>query len=78
MLARDREVAAHLALLLNTVQGNMRDLSSFADAAFDIVWHAYSINFIPDPLPAFRKAVRVLRPGGFYRTEFHTPFFWHG
>jgi SAM-dependent methyltransferase len=76
MLARDRQSVQRLGLNLQIEQGDMRDLSRFSDAAFDIVWHAYSINFIPDPLPVFREAARVLRPGGFYRTEFHNPFFF--
>jgi SAM-dependent methyltransferase len=74
MLARDRQSAAQLGLDIRIEQGDMRDLSRFASATFDIVWHAYSINFIPDPIPAFCEAVRVLRPGGFYRCEFHNPF----
>ncbi|MBE0696730.1 MAG: class I SAM-dependent methyltransferase, partial [Anaerolineaceae bacterium] len=75
MLARDQQAAARLGLAIETIQGDMRDLSHFSDDSYDIVWHAYSINFVPDPLPVFREAARVLRPGGFYRTEFHNPFF---
>jgi SAM-dependent methyltransferase len=76
MLARDRESAAKLGLAMRIMQGDMRDLSPFPNASFDIVWHAYSINFVPDPLPVFQEAARVLRPGGFYRVEFHNPFFF--
>jgi SAM-dependent methyltransferase len=75
MLARDREVAAHYGAPIGIHQGDMRDLSRFADSSFDVVWHAYSINFIPDPRPVFREVARVLRPGGMYRIEFHNPFF---
>ena len=75
MLARDREAAARSNLTMQILQGDMRDLSRFPAATFDIVWHAFSINFIPDPLPAFAEAARDLRPGGYYRIEFHNPFF---
>jgi 2-polyprenyl-3-methyl-5-hydroxy-6-metoxy-1,4-benzoquinol methylase len=47
-LERDREAAAHYGFSVETIQGDMRDLSHFADGAFDVVWHPYSINFVPD------------------------------
>ena len=40
---------------IETVQGDMRDLSCLQEAAFDIVWHPYSINFIPDVQVVFRQ-----------------------
>jgi SAM-dependent methyltransferase len=73
-LARDRETAAHYGLEITTVQGDMRDLSCFEDDAFDVVWHAYSINFVPDALPVLREVARVLRTDGLYRVQFHNPF----
>ncbi len=38
-LARDREVAKREGLTLRTVRGDMRDLSAFADASFDLIVH---------------------------------------
>ena len=73
-LKRDRETAAHYGLEVRTVQGDMRDLSAFDDGAFDLVHHAYSINFVPDPMPVFREVVRVLRPGGLYMLRCANPF----
>lgn len=73
MLERDREAAARLQTRVDIQQGDMRDLSCFSDPRFDIVWHAYSINFIPDPRPVFKEVARVLRPGGLYRIEFQNP-----
>lgn len=73
-LDRDRQAAAHYGLTITTVQGDMRDLSAFADRAFDLVWHAYSINFVPDPHPVFAEVARVLRPGGLYRVMTANPF----
>jgi len=57
------------------VQGDMRDLSSFPDAAFDIVWHPYSINFVPDVRVVFRQVAHVLRQGGLYYLHCANPFF---
>jgi len=76
-LARDAEAARHYGLTPNMLQGDMRDLSPFADASFDLVWQAHSINFIPDPLRVFDGVARVLRPGGRYRLEYTNPFL-HG
>lgn len=73
-LARDREAAAHYGLSIRTVQGDMRNLSLFDDDAFDIVWQAYSINFVPDLRPVLSEVTRVLRPGGIFRIEFMNPF----
>lgn len=55
----------------------MRDLSRFADASFDIVWRAHSINFVPDVRLVFTEVSRVLDIGGLYRLEFTNPFI-HG
>lgn len=73
-LARDQQAADHYGYRLRTEQGDMRDLSRFAEHEFDGVWHAHSINFIPDPLVVFAEVARVLRPGGFYLLSFHNPF----
>ncbi len=73
-LERDRQAAAHYQLPIRIVQGDMRDLSAFDDEAFDLVWHAFSINFVPESRPVLDEVRRVLRPGGLYRIQFHNPF----
>ena len=73
-LQRDQATAAHYRVQVQAVQGDMRDLSRFGPARFDIVWQAYSINFVPGPLPVFREVARVLRAGGLYRLMCHNPF----
>ncbi|MBZ0301941.1 MAG: class I SAM-dependent methyltransferase [Anaerolineae bacterium] len=73
-LERDRQALEHYGLQARLVQGDMRDLSQFGRAAFDVIWHAYSINFVPDSRPVFDQVARVLRPGGLYRIEWHNPF----
>ncbi len=73
-LEKDRLVARHYGLDLTTIQGDMRDLSVFAEDAFDVVWHAYSITFIPDARPVFAEVARVIRPGGIYRIQWGNPF----
>ena len=73
-LERDREAAAHYGLTVSTVQGDMRDLSRFDAGAFDVVWHAHSITFIPDVRAVFGEVARVLRPGGLYQVDCPNPF----
>ena len=66
-LDRDREALAHHGLQARLVAGDMRDLSAFEDDAFDLVWHAHALSFVPDPRPVFDEVARVLRPEGRYR-----------
>lgn len=73
-LAKDRLVAAHYGYTFDIQQGDMRDLSRFSDASFDIVWQPYSINFVPDTRPVFAGAARVAEPGGWYVVQWHNPF----
>jgi len=74
-LERDQAVAAHYQVAITTRQGDMRDLSGFAPAVFDLVWHPYSLSFVPDVGVVFREVARVLRPGGLYYLQCANPFF---
>jgi SAM-dependent methyltransferase len=62
-LAKSRDVKVRLR------QGDMRDLSAFADGSFDIVWHSHSIVFVPDAARVIGEVGRVLAPGGVYRAS---------
>jgi len=73
-LAADQQAAGHYGLSPKLVHGDMRDLTCFRDGSFDLVWHAHSLGFIPDPRPVFREVARVLRPGGLYRLSCNNPF----
>ena len=84
-LERDREAARHYGLQPRLEQGDMRDLGRFTDHAFDLVYHAHSLNFIPDRGRVFDEVRRVLRRGGQYRLSYTNPFVhgmldaaWHG
>ncbi len=72
-LGRDREVAARDGLAIRTVLGDMRDLSAFGDACFDVVFHPVSNVFCPEITPVWRAAFRVLRPGGLLLAGFMNP-----
>jgi SAM-dependent methyltransferase len=73
-LEKDRIVATHYGYDLDIQQGDMRDLSRFSDASFDIVYQPYSINFVSDVRPVFAEAARVVVPGGIYVVQWHNPF----
>ena len=72
-LARDREVAERESLALRLEHGDMRDLSRFADASFDCVFHPISNLYVPDVAPVWRECHRVLRPGGRLLASFYNP-----
>jgi SAM-dependent methyltransferase len=74
-LSRDRGAAAKLGLEIRTAEGDMRDLSTFDAASFDIVSQPYSLNFVPDCRAVFRQVARVVRPGGLYCVDVATPYF---
>src|SRR5262245_23876261 len=73
-LQRDRQAAAHYHVNIQTLQGDMRDLSQLPAQGFDLVWQPYSLNFVPEVHQVFREVARVLRPGGLYRFSCANPF----
>ena len=72
-LAQDRLVADREGLPIETVQGDMADLSVFPDDRFDLIVHPVSNVFVPDVRPVWREAYRVLRPGGSLLAGFMNP-----
>ena len=72
-LARDDEVAAREGLSIRTVLGDMRDLTAFAHASFDVVFNPVSNVFCPDLAPVWQESFRVLRPGGLLLAGFMNP-----
>ncbi len=72
-LEQDRLVADREDLNLRTVEGDMRDLSCFADGSFDLIVHPVSNLFVPEILPVWREAHRVLVPGGSLLSGFMNP-----
>ena len=72
-LARDRLVAERESLALKTVEGDMRDLSVFAEGSFDLVFHPVFNLFVPEVRPVWTEAFRVLRKGGSLLAGFLNP-----
>ena len=72
-LGQDRLVAERDSLAIATVEGDMADLSMFADGSFGLIVHPVSNTFVPDVRPVWREAFRVLRPGGVLLAGFTKP-----
>jgi len=75
-LGQDRAVAERDGLTLETVEGDMRDLSPLRDASFDLVFHPCSNAFVPEIAPVWRECFRVLRAGGVLLAGFTNPFLY--
>ena len=73
-LAADRAAGSHHGLEFRLVESDIRDLSALGADSFDIVYHARSINYIPNPGQVFREVARVLRKGGLYYLNCTNPF----
>jgi SAM-dependent methyltransferase len=72
-LEQDLKVAARENLSLKTVQGEMADLSVFADESFDLIFQPVSNCFAPAVRPVWRECYRVLRRGGELLAGFNKP-----
>ena len=75
-LDHDRQVAVREGLTIRTVEGDMRDLSIFPEASFDLVFHPVSNVFCPEVRPVWREAFRVLRHGGLLLSGFANPIYY--
>src|SRR5688572_11727644 len=75
-LESDARTAERHDLSIATVRGDMANLHMFADASFDLIVHPVSNCFVPDVLPVWREAFRVLRSGGCLLAGFASPVFY--
>jgi SAM-dependent methyltransferase len=75
-LEQDRKVARREGLDLAVIEGDMADLSAFADGSFDLIVNPVSNLFIPELRPLWAEAYRVLRSGGILLVGFMNPVFY--
>lgn len=73
-LIRDNQAAEFYQTRVKTFQGDMRNLSILGNLRFDIVYHAYSLNFVPDAVKVFREVAQILRTGGIYHFKCANPY----
>ncbi len=72
-LAQDQHVADREGLQLELVEGDMCDLSQFADDSFEFIIHPCANAFVPDVKPIWRECFRVLNAGGLLLAGFTNP-----
>lgn len=73
-LQQDKKVSDKFDLDIKTVQGDMRNLSVFADNSFDLIFNPCSIIFVDNVLPIWKECFRVLKPNGVLMTGLMNPF----
>ena len=72
-LHQDRLVAQRDGLEIDTVQGDMADLTCFSDGSFDLIVNPCSNCFSETVRPVWLECFRVLRPGGVLLAGFANP-----
>ena len=72
-LSQDRFVAEREGLTIETIEGDMANLSVFASESFDLIVQPCSNCFVPDVRPVWRECARVLRRGGVLLAGFANP-----
>ena len=72
-LEQDRAAARKYSLRLETVRGDMADLSVFGSASFDTVINPVSLNFTAHIAQVISEVVRVLKPGGHFMLSIANP-----
>ncbi len=75
-LEQDELICKEFGLDVKIIQGDMRDLSVFADETFDIIFNPCSTCFVDDVLPVWNECFRVLKKGGTLLTGFTNPLFY--
>ena len=75
-LAKDRLVAERDSLALDTVRGDMANLSAFDDESFDLIFHPVSNVFAEEIKPVWKECFRVLSWNGSLLSGFMNPTFF--
>jgi SAM-dependent methyltransferase len=72
-LLQDKTLSDRFNLGIKTVQGDMGDLSVFADNSFDLIFNPCSILFVDNVLQVWKECLRVLKPNGILMTGLINP-----
>ncbi len=72
-LQQDQKVSEQFDLHIRTIQGDMRDLSVFTDASFDLIFNPCSILFVDNLQAVWEECFRVLKPNGILMTGLMNP-----
>lgn len=72
-LQQDKTISDQFNLDIKIVQGDMKDLSAFADNSFDLIFNPCSVLFVDNVLPVWKECFRVLKPNGILMTGLMNP-----
>lgn len=72
-LQQDKKLSDKFGLGIKTVQGDMKDLSTFAEGSFDLIFNPCSILFVDQLQPVWQECFRVLRPNGILMSGLTNP-----
>ncbi len=75
-LEKDMGVSDEHSLGIRAVEGDMADLSMFADGEFDLIFHPVSNCFCENIAPVWKECHRVLKPGGRLLSGFTNPLMY--
>ncbi len=75
-LSQDQTISNQFGLNIKTVQGDMRDLSVFADESFDVIFNPCSVSFVDELSKVWKECYRVLKQGGVLMTGFANPLMY--
>lgn len=75
-LKRDELIAEREGLQIETVCGDMRDLSCFSQDQFDLIVSPCATCFCPTVEEIWRESYRVLKPGGSLIVGFINPVYY--
>ena len=75
-LDKDRLVANREHLNIETIQGDMSDLSCFANESFDLIFHPVSNCFIENPQSVWNECNRILKNNGVLLAGFCNPLIY--
>jgi len=75
-LKQDQKVAQREGLTIQTIVGDMSDLSIFSDERFDLIYHPVSNCFVADVKPVWQESFRILKPGGTLLSGFTNPIMY--
>lgn len=73
MLDLDRKVAKERGVSVRVVEASMDNLSTLANAEFDVVIQPVSTCYVPDVLAVYREVARVTAEGGLYISQHKQP-----
>lgn len=72
-LMQDKKLSEEFGLGIETIQGDMNELSGFSDEQFDLVFNPCSLVFVENIEPIWQQCQRVLKPGGLLMTGLINP-----